>query len=99
MRITLSAALLVAVAATAAAQDMTIVSRVTRDGGAPETRTSYISSDRIRISQPEGNEAILDLKSGDMTVLDSRKKTYYIITQKDLDDMAAAMKERMNSPE
>lgn len=100
MRSTLSAALLVvAVAATAAAQDMTIISRVTRDGGAPETRTSYISSDRIRISQPEGNEAILDLKSGDMTVLDSRKKTYYVITQKDLDDMAATMKERMNSPE
>ena len=100
MRSTLSAALLVAaLATTAAAQDMTIVSKVTRDGGAPEMRTSYISSDRIRISQPEGNEAILDLKSGDMTVLDSKKKQYYVITQKDLDDMAATVKERMNSPE
>ena len=81
------------------AEDITIVSKVTRDGGAPETSTSYISSDRLRISQPDGNEAILDLKSGDMTILDAKKKTYYVITQKDLDDMAAMMKEQMNSPE
>lgn len=87
------------IAVTASAQDLTIISKITRDGGAPETRTSYISSDHMRLSQPEGNEAILDLKSGDMTVLDGKKKTYFVMTQKDLDDMAAMVKERMNSPE
>jgi hypothetical protein len=93
------ASLICLFAVAASAEDMTITSKVTRDGGAPEMSTSYISSDRMRVSQPEGNEAILDLKSGDMTVLDGRKKTYYVITQKDLDDMSAMMKERMNSPE
>jgi hypothetical protein len=86
-------------AVAASADDITIVSKVTRDGGAPQTSTSYISSDHLRISQPDGNEAILDLKSGDMTILDARKKTYYVITQKDLNDMSAMVKERMNSPE
>jgi hypothetical protein len=91
---------LVCLAALAAsADDMTITSKVTRDGGAPQMATSYISSDRVRIAQPDGNEAILDLKSGEMTVLDGKKKTYYVITQKDIDDMAAMLKERMNSPE
>ena len=91
---------LVCLAAVAAsAEDLTIVSKVTRDGGTPQTATSYIASDRLRISQPDGNEAILDLKSGDMTVLNGQKKTYYVITQKDMDDMSAMMKEQMNSPE
>jgi hypothetical protein len=96
----LAIASLVCLAAVAAsAEDLTIVSKVTRDGGAPEMSTSYISSDRLRISQPDGNQAILDLKSGDMTILDGKKKTYYVITQKDLDDMSAMMREQMNSPE
>jgi hypothetical protein len=86
-------------AVAASAEDVTIVSKVTRDGGAPQTATSYIASDRLRISQPDGNEAILDLKSGDMTVLDGQKKTYYVITQKDMDDMSAMFREQMNSPE
>src|SRR5712691_7077066 len=82
-----------------AAQDLTLISKVTRDGGPAETATSYISSDHLRISQPDGNEAIFDLKSGTMTVLDAKKKTYYVITQKDLDDIAAMVKEQMSSPE
>ena len=95
----LIASLLCLFAVAASAEDMTITSKVTRDGGTPQMTTSYISSDRIRVAQPEGNEAILDLKSGDMTILDGRKKTYYVITQKDIDDMSAMLKEQMNSPE
>ena len=83
----------------AMAADLTIVSNVTRDGGPAETRTSYISSDHVRMSQPEGNEAIVDLKTGQMTVLDGRKKTYYVVTRQDMDAMAAKMQEHMNSPE
>lgn len=93
------ASLICFAAVAASAEDLTIVSKVTHDGGAPQTATSYIASDRLRISQPDGNEAILDLKSGDMTVLNGQKKTYYVITQKDMDDMMATMKEQMNSPE
>lgn len=82
----------------AAADDLIIVSKVTRDGGAALTATSYISSDRLLIAQPEV-DAIIDVGSGDMTVLDKKKKTYYVVTREDLDAMAAMVEEHMNSPE
>jgi hypothetical protein len=91
--------LVLCTALAANAQDLTIVSKVTKDGGTAETATSYISSDHLRMSQPDGNEAIFDLKTGDMTVIDAKKKTYYVVTKKDMDDMAAMVKEQMNSPE
>jgi hypothetical protein len=99
MRVAINSLAIFILAGVVSAQDLTIISKVTRDGGAPETATSYISSDHLRMSQPEGTEVIFDLKSGDMTVIDSKKKTYYVITQKDMDDMAAMIKEQMNSPE
>ena len=83
----------------AAAQDLTIVSKVTRDGGAPETTTSYLSSERIRMAHGDGREAIVDYKLGQMISIDHKKKTYSVMTQKDMDEFAAKMQERMNSPE
>src|SRR6266545_3785318 len=88
-----------AAGSSASAQDLTIVSRVTHDGGAPETATSYLSSERIRMAQGEGREAIIDYKLGQMISIDHRKKTYSITTQKDIDEFAARMQEQMNSPE
>lgn len=55
------------------AGDLTILSKVRSDGGAPETTTSYISSDHLRIAQPDRNEVIIDLESGDMTVIDGTR--------------------------
>jgi hypothetical protein len=81
------------------AQNLTIVSKVTRDGGPPETKISYISSDHVRISQGDGKESIVDFKTGQMTTLDAKKKTYYVITRADIDAFAAKMNEQMNSPE
>jgi hypothetical protein len=80
-------------------QSLTIVSRVTRDGGAPTTTTSYISGDHARWSSGEGGDVIIDAKSGQMTILDARKKTYYVMTRQDIDAAAAKMQEQMNSPE
>src|ERR1700694_1587495 len=82
-----------------AADDLTIVSKMTHDGGEPKTITSYISSDHVRSAQPEGNEAILDPKAGQMIMLDGKKKTYYVVTREDMDAAAAMMQEQMNSPE
>jgi len=93
------ASIVLSTALSVIADDLTIVSKATQDGGSPETRTSYISSDHVRISQPEGNEAIFDLKGGQMIVMDGKKKTYYVITRKDMDAQAAMIQERMNSPE
>lgn len=81
------------------ATDMTIVSKVTRNDAAPQTAMSYISEDHIRMPQGESRETIVDLKSGQMTTLDHRKKTYYITTRADMDAFAARMREQMNSPE
>lgn len=85
--------------ALAAAQDLTIVSKVSRDGGPPETTTSYLSSERMRMAHGEGREAMVDYKLGQMISIDSKKKTYSVMTQKDMDDFATKMHERMDSPE
>ena len=81
------------------AQDLTIVSRETHDGGPPETTVNYISSEHVRMSHGEGQEAIVDFKSGAMTTLDTKKKTYFVTTRADMDALAAKMQEQMNSPE
>ena len=93
------ASIVLSTAVFAMADDLTIVSTATRDGGPPEIRTSYISSDHVRMSQPDGHEMILDRKMGQMIVLDGKKKTYYVVTREDMDARAAMMRERMNSPE
>jgi hypothetical protein len=81
------------------AQDLTIVSRVTHDGGPPETTASYISSDHARIAAGDGKEVIVDFKTGQMAMLDLKKKTYSVITRQDMDAFAARMQEQVNSPE
>jgi hypothetical protein len=93
------AAALLGAALPAAADDLTIVSKVTRDGGEPATATSYLSTDHARMVQPDGGEAILDLKTGQITVIDGRKKEYYVVTRQDMDQMKAKMQQTMNSPE
>jgi len=98
MRFTICAFLLVA-ALPALADDLTILSKVTRDGGAPQTTASYISSNHVRMSQGDGKEMILNLAAGDITVLDATKKTYFVMTRQDMEAMAAKIQEQMNSPE
>lgn len=93
------AAVVSSAGAFAAAQDLTIVSKVTRDGGAPETTTSYLSSERIRMAHGDSREAIIDYKLGQMISIDNKKKTYSVMTEKDMDEWAAKMQEQMNSPE
>jgi len=98
MRLTISA-LLLAAALPGLADDLTILSKVTRDAGSPQSSASYISGDHVRMSHGDGKEMILDLKTGDMTALDTTKKTYYIITRHDIEAMNSRMQEQMNSPE
>ena len=95
---TFIAAAVLTLGGSAAAGDLTIVSKVTDGKGAPRITTSYLSGDHVRIAQTEGTESILDLRRREMTVLDGRNKTYSVITKQDLDQFAAAVKERMNSP-
>jgi|PersoiStandDraft_1058852.scaffolds.fasta_scaffold05540_4 hypothetical protein len=92
-------ALAVLAAAPLLADNLTIVSKVTKDSGPPRTATSYLSSDHIRFAQPDGHDVIVDMKAGQMTVLDGTKKTYFVMTREDLKALAARMKELANSPE
>ncbi len=98
-RAALFATFVLAAAGPVLADDLTIVSKGSKDGGAPATSTSYLSSDKIRMSQPEGSEMIWDLKSGQMTVVDGRKKEYYVITKQDMEQVKAKLQQTMNSPE
>lgn len=90
---------ILAVTIPAFATDMTIVSKVTRSDAAPQTAISYISDDHVRMSHGDGRETIIDLKSGQMTTLDNRKKTYFITTRADMDAFVARVRAQMNSPE
>ncbi len=58
-----------------------------------------MSSDHVRMSQGDGKDMIVNLKTGDMTTIDAAKKQYYVITRQDMEAMAAKVKEQMNSPE
>jgi len=80
-------------------QELTIISSETTDGGRPETKASYISRDHVRMSEGSGKEMIVDLKSGQMTTIDLKKKNYYVTTREDMEKFAAQMREQMNSPE
>jgi hypothetical protein len=93
------AAALLAAAIPAAADDLTIVSKTTRDGAAPTTVTSYLSTDHARSSAGNGQEAIIDFRTGQITMVDNNKKEYFVITRADMDQMKARMQQAMNSPE
>ena len=93
------AVLALAFAASAAAEDLTIVAKVTRDGGAPATATSYLSSDHVRLVMGDGNEMISDLKTGDVTMIDHKKRQYFVVTRQDMDQVKARMQQAMDSPE
>jgi uncharacterized protein DUF4412 len=98
-RVPAVAAVVLAAALPAAAEDLTIVSKVTRDGAPPSTATSYLSSDHARMVQPDGQEAILDLGTGQITVIDGRKKEYFVITRQDMEQMKSRLQQLTNSPE
>ncbi len=81
------------------ADDLTMTSRVTAADGQISTAVSYFSKDHMRRAHGDGKESIIDAKSGEMTTIDNRKKTYYVMTPADFEQMSAKMNEQMNSPE
>jgi hypothetical protein len=84
---------------TAVAQDLTIVSKVTSDRNPITTTISYLSRDHVRVAQGDGKEVIVDFGSGQMTTLDVRSRTYYVTTRQDMEQLAARMRQQINSPE
>jgi hypothetical protein len=95
----LCCAVLLAAGAASASDDLTIISKHSTNGQPGETTTSYMGSDHVRMATGGGRETIIDLKSGLITTLDGKKKTYYQVTKQDMEEMAAKIQEQMNSPE
>ena len=92
-------ALLFAAGAALASDDITIVSKKILNGKPSGNTTNYLSGDHARMEQSGGHATIIDLKTDTMTTLDLVKKTYYTVTKKDMEELNAKMKERMNTPE
>ena len=93
------AVILLAVVMPAVAQDLTIASKLTVNGKPGETQTSYLSAARVRVPQGESTETIFDKPTGQMTTLDVRKKTYSIVTKKEMDEFAAKQKQQAAVPQ
>jgi Domain of unknown function (DUF4412) len=92
MRMLLATALLAA--GVASAEDLTIVASLTRNGQPAGTQTSYLSADKIRMAQADGQEFMLDAASGNMTTIDTKKKQYSVVTPQDLQAMMTKMQEQ-----
>jgi hypothetical protein len=81
----------------ARAEDLTIVSKVTSQGGAdqaPTTSTSYLSTAKFRVTSAK-SDVIMDLAAGKYTVIDNAKKQYWEMTQDDMNAMAQRMNDSM----
>jgi hypothetical protein len=78
----------------AAADDLTIVSKRTKGDGPPTTTTTYLASDKMRMSG-DAEDFIADYATGNMTIVDNKKKEYYTITKQDMEAAAAQMQAQM----
>ena len=78
-----------------AAQDLTVVQKVSSDKNPPMVVTSYLSADKIRWASAEGNEILAESAGGKFTIIDHKKKEYSVITLQDLDAAATAMQAQM----
>lgn len=86
-------ALCLAASAPAAAEDLTIVSKVSGPGGASAS-TQYFSASKFRSSSGEA-DSIFDVASGRLTVLDNQKKQYWETTLEELNAVMGAVNAQM----
>jgi hypothetical protein len=86
----------VSAAAVAAAEDLTIVSKVTPAKGEPSTQTQYITAERMRMSDGL-NDTIVDLAGGKLVQIDHKKKSYYETTFEEMQQYFAQLNEMLAS--
>lgn len=88
-RVWAAAALAVCLAVPAVAEDVTIVYNMTQDGQPKGTATQYVSSERLRMANPE-TDMIIEYASGRIVAIDHKKKEYWETTR---DEMAAQVQQ------
>jgi len=86
-----------ALSALAAAEELTIVSKMTVKQGAPTTSTQYIAADRVRTSDGE-NDAIVEVGTGRLTVINHKKKEYYEVTREEMQASMQKLEQQMSGP-
>jgi hypothetical protein len=86
-----------ALPALAGAAEITIVSKTTVKQGAPTTSTQYIGTDRVRTSDGE-NDAIVDVGTGRLTVINHKKKEYYEATREEMQAGMRKLEQQMSGP-
>jgi hypothetical protein len=100
MRIAICAfTLIAATAISALGDDVTMTSKITLADGTTSTAVSYLSKDRVLMAHGNGQESMIEAATGQMTSIDTKKKTYYVTTREDLERIIAMMQTQMNSPE
>jgi hypothetical protein len=85
-----------ALAAPPAAEDLTLVWKVSAEKGAPGSRTQYITSNRMRSSEGE-KDFIADLQAGKITMIDHKKKQYSETTMAELEAAMQKAGDRMRA--
>ena len=77
-----------------AAEDLTIVAKVTANKGAPSISTTYLTTDRVRTSSPD-QDAIVELKTGRFVFIDNKKKEYWETTAAEMEAVAKKFEVQM----
>lgn len=88
------AVFVLAVAAPAASDDLTVVSTVTSKKGKTETQTQYLTADKVKISDGE-LDTIFDLATGRMVHVDHKKKTWYETSLEELRQQFAELEQML----
>jgi hypothetical protein len=87
-------ALALSFAAAAAAEDVTIVYNLTENGQPKGTATQYVSSEKLRMSNPDG-DVIIEYASGRLVSIDHKKKEYWETTRDEMNAQLAQMNAKM----
>jgi hypothetical protein len=83
----------------AAAQELTVVQKISTDKNPPVVVTGYIGTDKVRWASAESNEILADASAGKFTIIDHKKREYSVVTLQDLEAAAAEMQARMKEME
>jgi hypothetical protein len=89
-------ALALSFAAAAAADDVTITYNLTENGQPKGTATQYVSSERLRMSNPD-HDMIVEYGSGRLVSIDHKKKEYWETTRDEMNAQMQQMNARMEA--
>jgi hypothetical protein len=90
-----AAAALALVTAGPLAADVTIAYKLTEDGQPKGTSAQYISSEKLRLEQPD-QDMIVEFATGKMTFIDKKKNEYWEVTRAELMSAMEASQKKMD---